>query len=186
MTISYQFGDVDAHGATIRAEAASLEAEHQAIVRDVLGRGFLGRGRVRGLSGVHNSIGAQLPGDLRAGQCTRPKGADRRQQHGRYRWCRRLQLGLRLNDVDCSSVTSIHTGRPDATAGVIDAPAIPHFAAEGQIRQAVWQRYPATMTQDISIVYGWRTCRVYAPRRSRGAEVYLERKLFRPWRQRGS
>ena len=36
MSISYQFGDVDAHGALIRAQAASLEAEHQAIVRDVL------------------------------------------------------------------------------------------------------------------------------------------------------
>ena len=31
MTINYQFGDVDAHGALIRAQAASLEAEHQAI-----------------------------------------------------------------------------------------------------------------------------------------------------------
>ncbi len=39
MTISYQFPDVDAHGATIRAQAASLEAEHQAIVRDVLAAG---------------------------------------------------------------------------------------------------------------------------------------------------
>jgi len=39
MTISYQFGDVDAHGATIRAQAASLKAEHQAIVRDVLAAG---------------------------------------------------------------------------------------------------------------------------------------------------
>jgi uncharacterized protein YukE len=36
MSISYQFGDVDAHGALIRVQAASLEAEHQAIVRDVL------------------------------------------------------------------------------------------------------------------------------------------------------
>jgi uncharacterized protein YukE len=35
-TINYQFGDVDAHGALIRAQAASLEAEHQAIIRDVL------------------------------------------------------------------------------------------------------------------------------------------------------
>ncbi|ORB10694.1 type VII secretion protein EsxI, partial [Mycobacterium noviomagense] len=33
MTINYQFGDVDAHGATIRAQAAALEAEHQAIIR---------------------------------------------------------------------------------------------------------------------------------------------------------
>src|SRR4030088_3383870 len=39
MTINYQFGDVDAHGALIRAQAASLESEHQAIVRDVLAAG---------------------------------------------------------------------------------------------------------------------------------------------------
>ncbi len=39
MTINYQFSDVDAHGATIRAQAASLEAEHQDIVRDVLAAG---------------------------------------------------------------------------------------------------------------------------------------------------
>jgi hypothetical protein len=39
MTINYQFGDVDAHGATTRAQAASLERGHQAIVRDVLAAG---------------------------------------------------------------------------------------------------------------------------------------------------
>ncbi|PBJ64705.1 type VII secretion protein EsxI, partial [Mycobacterium avium subsp. hominissuis] len=39
MSINYQFGDVDAHGALIRAQAASLEAEHQAIIRDVLAAG---------------------------------------------------------------------------------------------------------------------------------------------------
>jgi uncharacterized protein YukE len=45
MTISYQFGDVDAHGATIRAQAMTLAAEHQAIVRDVLAAGdFWGGG----------------------------------------------------------------------------------------------------------------------------------------------
>ena len=32
-------GPVDAHGALVRAQAASLEAEHQAIVRDVLAAG---------------------------------------------------------------------------------------------------------------------------------------------------
>lgn len=42
MTINYQFGDVDAHGAMIRAQAAALEAEHQAIVRDVLAAGDFG------------------------------------------------------------------------------------------------------------------------------------------------
>lgn len=39
MTINYQFGDVNAHGALIKAQAASLEAEHQAIIRDVLAAG---------------------------------------------------------------------------------------------------------------------------------------------------
>ncbi|MBS4727702.1 WXG100 family type VII secretion target [Mycobacterium sp. SM1] len=39
MTINYQFGDVDAHGALIRAQAAAMEAEHQAIIRDVLAAG---------------------------------------------------------------------------------------------------------------------------------------------------
>jgi len=39
MSINYQFADVDAHGALIKAQAASLEAEHQAIIRDVLAAG---------------------------------------------------------------------------------------------------------------------------------------------------
>jgi hypothetical protein len=39
MTINHQFGDGDAHGATIRALAAALEDEHQAILRDVLAAG---------------------------------------------------------------------------------------------------------------------------------------------------
>jgi len=39
MSINYSFGDVDTHGATIRAQAASLEQEHQAIVRDILAAG---------------------------------------------------------------------------------------------------------------------------------------------------
>ena len=39
MTINYQFGDVEAHGALIRAQAAAMEAEHQAIIRDVLAAG---------------------------------------------------------------------------------------------------------------------------------------------------
>jgi uncharacterized protein YukE len=39
MTINYQFGDVDSHGATIRAQAVALEVEHQSIIRDVLAAG---------------------------------------------------------------------------------------------------------------------------------------------------
>jgi hypothetical protein len=41
MTIDYQFGDIDVHGAQIRAPATSLEAQHQAIIRDVLAAGTL-------------------------------------------------------------------------------------------------------------------------------------------------
>jgi hypothetical protein len=32
MTINHQFGDVDARGATIRAQAASREADHWAVI----------------------------------------------------------------------------------------------------------------------------------------------------------
>jgi hypothetical protein len=35
MTIGYQFGHVGAHGAIIRAQVMALDAEHQAIIRDV-------------------------------------------------------------------------------------------------------------------------------------------------------
>jgi hypothetical protein len=70
MTIHYQFGDVDADaGATIRAPAAALEAEHQAIVRDVPAAGDFGAGSVSATSqGVDHPIGRQLPGAIRAGQ----------------------------------------------------------------------------------------------------------------------
>ncbi|CKO73903.1 ESAT-6 like protein ESXI [Mycobacterium tuberculosis] len=47
MTINYQFGDVDAHGAMIRAQAGSLEAEHQAIISDVLTASAFGAAPVR-------------------------------------------------------------------------------------------------------------------------------------------
>ncbi|KJX75339.1 WXG100 family type VII secretion target [Mycobacterium lepromatosis] len=33
--INYQFGEIDAHGATIRAQAVALEATHQAILATV-------------------------------------------------------------------------------------------------------------------------------------------------------
>jgi Proteins of 100 residues with WXG len=39
MTINDRFGDGDAHGATIRAQPTALEAQHQAILRDVLAAG---------------------------------------------------------------------------------------------------------------------------------------------------
>jgi uncharacterized protein YukE len=37
--IGYNFGDVDAHGLGIKAVAQSLEAEHQAIISDVIACG---------------------------------------------------------------------------------------------------------------------------------------------------
>lgn len=35
MTINYQYADVDAHGALLQAQAGQLEAEHQAILKDL-------------------------------------------------------------------------------------------------------------------------------------------------------
>ncbi len=39
MSINYQFGDVDAHGAANRVQEMALQTEHQAILRDVLAAG---------------------------------------------------------------------------------------------------------------------------------------------------
>ena len=99
MSISYQFGDVDAHGALIGSQAASLEAEHQSIVRDVLAAGdFWGWLGFRSLPGVHHPVGPQLPDHLRTSQQPRPKSPDRRQQHEQHRLRRRRQLGLTLHN----------------------------------------------------------------------------------------
>ncbi|MCG3242177.1 WXG100 family type VII secretion target [Mycobacterium avium] len=57
MSINYQFGDVDAHGALIRAQAASLEAEHQAIIRDVLPVTWGGAGSVGGCQEFITQLG---------------------------------------------------------------------------------------------------------------------------------
>ena len=95
MSISYQFGDVDAHGALIRAQAASLEAEHQSIVRDVLAAGdFWGGSGSVACQEFITQLGRNFQDDLPTGQRPRPKGADRRQQHELHRQRRRLQLGL--------------------------------------------------------------------------------------------
>ena len=51
MSINYRFGDVDAHDAVIRAKAASLEAEHHAIVRDVLAAGS-------NMAGTRSAVGS--------------------------------------------------------------------------------------------------------------------------------
>jgi hypothetical protein len=93
MTINYQFGDVDADGALIRALAAALEAEHQGIIRDVLAAGQFWGGA--GSTACQQFIiGPQLSGDLRTGERPRLQGANRQQQHGQYRQRRWLELGL--------------------------------------------------------------------------------------------
>jgi hypothetical protein len=93
ITLNYQFGDVDADGALIRAQAAALEAEHQAIIRDVLAAGEFWGGA--GSTACQQFItGPQLSGDLRTGQRPRLQGANRQQQHGQYRQRRWLELGL--------------------------------------------------------------------------------------------
>ena len=67
MTINHQLGDVDARGATMRAQAAGLEAEHQAIVCDVRAAGEF-RGRA--------AAGSQLPGDIRARRKVQTTGSN--------------------------------------------------------------------------------------------------------------
>lgn len=47
MILNYQFNDVDAHGAMIHAQATSLEAEHQTMIRDALAAGGFGAVPVR-------------------------------------------------------------------------------------------------------------------------------------------
>ena len=64
MSISYQFGDVDAHGALIRAQAASLEAEHQSIVRDVLAAGDFWGGSGSGWSGTAEATSYDTMGQM--------------------------------------------------------------------------------------------------------------------------
>ena len=61
MTIDYRFDDLDAHGVTIRAQAMALEAEHQAIIGDVLAAGDLWGGAFSEvLPTVHRRPGAAI------------------------------------------------------------------------------------------------------------------------------
>ncbi|MEQ0609141.1 hypothetical protein ABLN72_14540 [Mycobacterium tuberculosis] len=66
MTINYQFGDVDDHGAMIRAQAGLLEAEHQAIIRDVLTAVTFRRFSIRFTKGIHADGHNQLMQTTRA------------------------------------------------------------------------------------------------------------------------
>ncbi len=95
MSISYQFGDVDAHGAMIRSQAASLEAEHQSIVRDVLAAGdFWGGSGSVACQEFITQLGRNFQIIYEQANQPRPEGADRRQQHELHRHRRRRQLGL--------------------------------------------------------------------------------------------
>ena len=95
MSISYQFGDVDAHGAMIRSQAASLEAEHQSIVRDVLAAGdFWGGSGSVACQEFITQLGRNFQVIYEQANSPRPKGPDRRQQHVVHRLRRRRQLGV--------------------------------------------------------------------------------------------
>ncbi len=95
MSISYQFGDVDAHGALIRAQAASLEAEHQSIVRDVLAAGdFWGGSGSVACQEFITQLGRNFQVIYEQANSPRPKGPNRWQQHELDGQRRRLQLGL--------------------------------------------------------------------------------------------
>ena len=95
MSINYQFGDVDAHGALIRAQAASLEAEHQAIVRDVLAAGdFWGGAGSVACQEFITQLGRNFQVIYEQANSHGAEGAIGRQQHGQHRQRRRVQLGL--------------------------------------------------------------------------------------------
>lgn len=102
MSINYQFGDVDAHGALIRAQAASLEAEHQAIIRDVLAAGDFGAVRVRWPAKSSSPSWAATSRSSTSRPTPMGKSPNRRGQHGLHRQRRWIQLGL----------TSTHRRRP--------------------------------------------------------------------------
>ena len=95
MSINYQFGDVDAHGALIRQQAASLEAEHQAIVRDVLAAGdFWGGAGSVACQEFITQLGRNFQVIYEQANPTGRRCKVRRQQHGQHGQRRRLQLGL--------------------------------------------------------------------------------------------
>ncbi|CKO12020.1 ESAT-6-like protein esxN [Mycobacterium tuberculosis] len=107
MTINYQFGDVDAHGAMIRAQAASLEAEHQAIVRDVLAAGdFWGGAGSVACQEFITQLGRNFQVIYEQATAHGQKVQAAGKQHGTNRQRRRLQLGLKLNFSRGSTPTS--------------------------------------------------------------------------------
>lgn len=79
-----------------------------------------------------------------------------------------------------SGCASVHTRRADWPPHV-DVPAFEYRANGKQ-----FQRYPAIATLNNSSQYVWRALKLNALRRNRGIDAYLERRLSRQWRQRGS
>ena len=98
MSISYQFGDVDAHGATIRAQAASLEAEHQSIVRDVLAAGdFWGGSGSVACQEFITQLGRNFQVIYEQANSHGQKVQTAGNNMSQHRLRRRLQLGLKVN-----------------------------------------------------------------------------------------
>ncbi len=108
MSINYQFGDVDAHGATIRAQAASLEQEHQAIVRDVLAAGdFWGGSGSVACQEFITQLGRNFQVIYQQANSHGQKVQTAGNNMSLHRLRRRLQLGLTLRGVGAQK----HTGR---------------------------------------------------------------------------
>jgi hypothetical protein len=81
MSINCQFGDMDAHGAIIRAQAMAPDAEHQVITHDVLAAGdFWGCAGSAACQEFVTRLGSQLPSDLPASQLRPLQGANRGRQ----------------------------------------------------------------------------------------------------------
>ncbi|WP_205874716.1 type VII secretion protein EsxI [Mycobacterium camsae] len=75
MTMRYQFGDADAQGAAVGAQALSLEAARQAMVRDALLAGDFWGGvglvscqeLIRQMDGISQEVNAQNNSDSQKG-----------------------------------------------------------------------------------------------------------------------
>ena len=93
MTIDYQFGGLDAHGANIRLRAMASEAEHQSIIRDVLGAGdFWGGAGSVSCQQFITDLGRNFHTVLRTSQHPLRHSANPGQQDTRHRLRGRSQL----------------------------------------------------------------------------------------------
>ena len=92
MPIDYQFGGLDAHGATTRPQAMASEAEHQSIIRDVLApRGFCGGAGSVSCQQFITERGRNFQTVLPTRQHPPRHGAIRGQQHTPHRLRGRIQ-----------------------------------------------------------------------------------------------